>query len=142
MIIGVSHVTDFTAVSMRPIRPPIAWKKSSSGDKPEINELSMNPRANGPSSNLLKCGKVRLSKPYEIRLPSIACCPRHEIICEMFKSVPFEPERTNPTNRFVELRLLIPILPASFVALFRILDTFTSNSASFDFPVLFSKMPR
>ena len=102
----------------------------------------MNPRARGPSSNLLKCGSVLLSNPYEIRLPSIACCPRHEIICEIFKSLPFDPESTSPMNRFDEFRLFVPIPPASLVAVFRIFDTFASNSASFDFPVLFSKIPR
>ena len=60
---GVSHVTDFTAVSMRPTRPPMAWKKSSSGVSPEMKEFSTKPRAPGESSYFVKCGSVRFSNP-------------------------------------------------------------------------------
>ena len=38
----------FTAVSMRPSRPPIAWKKNSDGVKPARYEFSTKPRDSGP----------------------------------------------------------------------------------------------
>ena len=46
IVIPVSAV--FTAVSMRPSRPPIAWKKNSDGVKPARYEFSTKPRDSGP----------------------------------------------------------------------------------------------
>ena len=41
----------FTAVSMRPSLPPMAWKKNSLGVKPAKYEFSTNPLASGPWSS-------------------------------------------------------------------------------------------
>ena len=72
----------------------------------------------------------------------MSCCPRHAIICEMFKSLPLEPALTMVTKRLSLLKLFNPILPESFVALFKMLVTWNSNSSSLVLPVVFSKMPR
>ena len=40
------------AVSMRPSRPPIAWKKNSWGVRPLRYEFSTKPRDSGPRSSL------------------------------------------------------------------------------------------
>ena len=39
-----------TAVSIKPTRPPIAWKNNSCGVRPLMNEFSTKPRAPGLSS--------------------------------------------------------------------------------------------
>ena len=98
-----------TAVSMSPTRPPIAWKKSSSGDNPEMYELSTKPRAPGVSSNLLKCGSVHLRTHMES-----AYRPHFEIIIIMLRSEPFEPAFTIMANRLLALRLSRPIFQYHF----------------------------
>ena len=77
-----------------------------------------------------------------MRFPSTFCCPKQEIICEIFKSLPFEPALTMITKRLLASRFLRPILPASKDALFKILLTCVSNSSTFGLPVLFSKIPK
>ena len=76
-----------------------------------------------------------------MRFPSTFCCPKQEIINEMFKSLPFDPALTMVTKRLSLSKLLRPILPDSEVAWLRMLLTCVSNSSSFVFPVLFSKTP-
>ena len=124
------------------MRPPIAWKKSSSGVNPLMKELSTKPRARGVSSNCLKWGSVRFVYPYGIRLPSTFCWPKQEIICEMFRLFPLDPLVTRATNRLFSSRDLIPKLPASLDALFKILLTCVSKNSTFVLPVLFSRIPR
>ena len=60
----------------------------------------------------------------------------------MFKSLPLEPALTMVTKRLSLSKLFNPILPESFVALFKMLVTWNSNSSSLVLPVAFSKMPR
>ena len=107
-----------------------------------MNEFSTNPLLAGESSNLVKCGNVRSSKPYGIRFPFTFCCPRHETIWEMLRSLPFDPASTMVTKRLSLPRLLRPILPAVCVAWLRMLFTCVSNSSSSVLPLLFSNKPR
>ena len=117
----------FTAVSMRPSRPPMAWKKNSCGVNPRRYEFSTKPRDSGPRSSLGKCGNVRASNPNGMRFPSTFCCPTHAIICEMFRNDPFEPACTVILTLLVSSRLACAEFPALSRALFRIWFTFCSN---------------
>lgn len=80
-----------TAVSTKPSRPPIVWKKNSVAVRPEKKELATNPLAAGKSDSGLKCGSVRFTKPFSMRFPPTDCCPRMAIIWEMLMSDPLEP---------------------------------------------------
>ena len=51
-----------------------------------------------------------------MRLPSTFCCPKQEIINDMFKSEPFEPARTIVTNLLSFAKLFNPTFPDSDVA--------------------------
>ena len=126
--IFVSPVTDLTAVSMRPSRPDMAWKKNSVGVRPLMKEFSMKPRASAPSSNFLKCGSVRSSKPLGIRLPSMFCWPTQAIIWAMLMGPPLEPARTIAVIRFSFANDACPALPARSRALLRVPNTLSSNS--------------
>mmetsp|Transcript_11831 Transcript_11831/g.47731 ORF Transcript_11831/g.47731 Transcript_11831/m.47731 type:complete len:207 (+) Transcript_11831:152-772(+) len=80
-----------TAVSTRPSRPPMVWKKNSVAERPATNEFLTKPLADGSSACAAKCGSVRSTKPLAMRLPSTACWPRQAIICDTLSGEPLAP---------------------------------------------------
>ena len=82
----------FTAVSTRPSRPAIVWKKNSVGRIPLKNEFATKPFAAGVFSPRLKCGSERSANPSGGRVPPTACCPTHATICEMLMVDPLLPQ--------------------------------------------------
>ena len=131
----------FTAVSISPSRPPMAWKKNSCGVNPLRYEFSTNPRDSGPKSSFVKCGNERPWNPKGMRLPSTFCCPTHAIICEMFRKEPLEPAWTVILTLFVSSRLACAELPALSRALFRIWFTFCSKDCCMVMPGCISRSP-
>ena len=90
----------FTAVSTRPSRPAMVWKKNSVGRIPEKKELATKPFASGVFSPLRKCGSDRPANPSGGRDPPTACCPTHATICEMLIVLPFEPHSAMISGAF------------------------------------------
>ena len=131
----------FTAVSMSPSRPPIAWKKNSCGVSPRRYEFSTNPRDSGPKSSLVKCGNDRPLNPNGMRLPSTFCWPTHAIICEMFRNEPFDPACTVIFTLLVSSRLACAEFPALSRALFKIWFTFCSKDCCMVMPGCISSSP-
>src|SRR5437773_1716742 len=80
-----------TAVSTRPSRPPIAWKKYSVGWRPLLYDDFTKPFASAPRSPFLKCGSVRFQYPRLNRSPRTACCPMEPAIWDRFS---IEPRRS------------------------------------------------
>src|SRR6056297_749899 len=69
----------------------MVWKKNSVAVSPEKKELGTKPRAAGKRDSGRKWGRVRLTKPFSMRLPPTDCWPRMAIIWEMLMSEPLDP---------------------------------------------------
>jgi hypothetical protein len=80
-----------TAVSTRPSRPPMVWKKNSVAVSPEKKELATKPFAAGSLARAGKMGSVRSTNPSWIRAPPTDCWPTHATICEMLRVDPLDP---------------------------------------------------
>ena len=112
----------------------MAWKKNSCGVSPRRYEFSTKPRLSGPWSSLVKCGRVRLTNPKGIRLPSTFCCPTHAVICEMLMKDPLEPPWTIVLMWFVSDRLPCALFPAASRAWFSVLFTLASKVSTMERP--------
>mmetsp|Transcript_3565 Transcript_3565/g.12138 ORF Transcript_3565/g.12138 Transcript_3565/m.12138 type:complete len:207 (+) Transcript_3565:1321-1941(+) len=120
----------FTAVSTRPSRPAIVWKKNSVGRIPLKNEFATNPFAAGVFSPLLKCGSERSAKPSGGRCPPTACCPTHATICDMLIVDPFDPHSAMMSGALIRGSSSRHALPAVSRTLDRIPNTSLSSVCS------------
>ena len=62
-----------TAGSTRPSLPPMAWKKNSVGESPDLYELEQNPLAYAPRSPFSKWERVLFQYPLASLSPRTAC---------------------------------------------------------------------
>src|SRR5438093_970141 len=131
-----------TAVSTRPSRPPIAWKKYSVGWRPLLYDDFTKPFASAPRSPFLKCGRVRFQYPRLSRSPRTACWPIDPAIWERFSIEPRAPERAMITALFSIPRCLPATCPARSRARPRIFIASTSSVSSRDRPGICSSSPR
>mmetsp|Transcript_3996 Transcript_3996/g.11133 ORF Transcript_3996/g.11133 Transcript_3996/m.11133 type:complete len:210 (-) Transcript_3996:1531-2160(-) len=132
----------FTAVSMSPSRPPMAWKKNSCGVSPRRYEFSTNPRDSGPWSSFRKWGSVRFTKPKGMRFPSTFCCPTQAVIWEMLMKEPLDPPVTMILMWLCSARLPCALFPAASRAWFSVLFTLASKVSTMVLPGCASRSPR
>mmetsp|Transcript_3396 Transcript_3396/g.13499 ORF Transcript_3396/g.13499 Transcript_3396/m.13499 type:complete len:246 (+) Transcript_3396:994-1731(+) len=123
-----------TAVSTRPSRPAMQWKKYSWGLRPEKNRSSMYPPARWDRSKGWKHGRVFPEIMRGTRRPSSSCCPKQAAICEKFTIEPFAPDCVISDRQFFGNGFLVPcgrhLVTAADVILFSAPDDRMSRIAS------------